>query len=431
MSMRKLTGKAAILAAAIAASAAIPMTANAASSITINSVQQRWPWNNKVDITYTVTNGQHRATGIYAKVDFAITIPGWGTRNVPGNTIGASAEGGPDGETHTVTWTAPEGYKTTECTVVATLSSSDIPSGNDYMIVDLSTGDVTYEGLMQTQELSNSRYNSDDTYKTGSKMVLRKIPKWSDASTLPNHASKLSTLSGYPTGHSAFGYNSPKQWRTDKDYYIGIFKVTSKQYRIVRGETGGDANSCYSVNYATWRNGDTTTSAIVANQNGTFFQRLNYKTGLYFDMPTELMHEIAARAGETAKYIWGEETITQNVATNYMRCTENRNDGNTQKQAKYVVGTLAANNWGLYDMQGIGFDLVRGNCSSSNFQDDDLADRKDPFEVKEENGSDMRGRGGPRVFDSYTDPYSAASNRAGNRTSGAFGYNCRVAYIVE
>lgn len=409
------------------------MAANA-SSITINSVQQRWPWNNKVDITYTVTNGQCRATGVYAKVDFAITIPGYGTTNVPGNTIGASAEGGADGETHTVTWTAPEGYKTTECSIVATLSSSDVPSGNDYMIVDLSTGAVTYEGLMQTQELSNSRYNSDNTYKTGTKMVLRKIPKWSDASTLPNYASKLSTLNGYPTGHSACSsFNSPKQWQTDKDYYIGIFKVTSKQYNIVTGGTSGDSNSCYNITYANWRNGDMTTSAIVANQNGKFLQRLNYKTGLYFDMPTELMHEIAARAGETAKYIWGEETITLNVATNYMRCSNNRDDGNTRQEARYVVGTLSANSWGLFDMQGIGFDLVRGNCPAGKAEsNNNLANRTDPFEVVEENGTHMRGKGGPRMWDAYNNACSAASRRAGNDPSGyAKAYNCRVAYIVE
>ena len=76
MSKGKLTGKAAILAAAIAASVALPMVANA-SSITIDSVQQRWPWNNKVDITYTVTDGQNRAGGIYAGINFAIAIPGF------------------------------------------------------------------------------------------------------------------------------------------------------------------------------------------------------------------------------------------------------------------------------------------------------------------------------------------------------------------
>ena len=54
--------------AAFLLSGAMVVTANAAS-ITIDSVTQRWPWNNKVDITYTVTDGQNVAAGVYAKHD--------------------------------------------------------------------------------------------------------------------------------------------------------------------------------------------------------------------------------------------------------------------------------------------------------------------------------------------------------------------------
>ena len=57
-----------LLSGAMVASAAITTAANAAS-ITIDSVTQRWPWNNKVDITYTVTDGQNVAAGAYAKHD--------------------------------------------------------------------------------------------------------------------------------------------------------------------------------------------------------------------------------------------------------------------------------------------------------------------------------------------------------------------------
>ena len=39
-----------------------------AASVTIDSVTQRWPWNNKVDITYTVTDGQDVGMGIYARI---------------------------------------------------------------------------------------------------------------------------------------------------------------------------------------------------------------------------------------------------------------------------------------------------------------------------------------------------------------------------
>lgn len=38
----------------VAASVALPLAASAAS-VAIDSIAQRWPWNNKVDVTYTVT----------------------------------------------------------------------------------------------------------------------------------------------------------------------------------------------------------------------------------------------------------------------------------------------------------------------------------------------------------------------------------------
>ena len=68
--MRKL-----IAAVAVAAGAIISMAANA-SSITIDSVQQRWPWNNKVDITYTIGGGQDLANGNYQKIVFTTVING-------------------------------------------------------------------------------------------------------------------------------------------------------------------------------------------------------------------------------------------------------------------------------------------------------------------------------------------------------------------
>ena len=91
--MRKL-----IAAGAVVASAIIPMAANA-SSITIDSVTQRWPWNNKLDITYTVSGGQDVAAGVFAKIVFTATIAGQ-TYTIDGvHDIGANASNG----THTVT----------------------------------------------------------------------------------------------------------------------------------------------------------------------------------------------------------------------------------------------------------------------------------------------------------------------------------------
>ena len=46
------------------------------TTIEINSVAQRWPWNNKVDITYTVTGGQDVSVSNFCKVVFNTVING-------------------------------------------------------------------------------------------------------------------------------------------------------------------------------------------------------------------------------------------------------------------------------------------------------------------------------------------------------------------
>ncbi len=112
--------------------AAVAATGANAASVTIDSVTQRWPWNNKIDITYTVTDGQTlTSTGndVYMRLVFNATIGG-NSYTINGvNDIGASASSGQ----HTVTWTPPEDLKVkaSDCTMTATLYSADNPSGDD------------------------------------------------------------------------------------------------------------------------------------------------------------------------------------------------------------------------------------------------------------------------------------------------------------
>jgi len=346
MSMNKL-----IVFAAVAASAAIPMAANAAS-ITIDSVQQRWPWNNKVDITYTVTDGQNRAGGIYAGINFAITIPGYSTQVVSGNSLAASAEtGGPGSRQYTVTWTAPGGVKATSCSVTATLFPTNVPSGNDYMIIDLASGAIIYEGLMATQDESNTRYNTTE-YKS-TKMVLRKVPKWADANTLPNYDT-LAALGGYPTGDNVnfASANPARTWQPNKDYYVGIFLVTQAQYTNLglSNPSKNKTNSGCPVEQVSWseiRGVSSIPDPVPLSATGGFLSRLNYRTQMKsgisgFDLPTYIMAEIATRAGATTVYFWNSDTPDPA----YVVCNENSGG----KSA--VVGSRLPNNWGLYDMSG-------------------------------------------------------------------------------
>ena len=310
--------------------------ASAVDTIAIDSVAQRWPWNNKVDITYTVTGGQELATSNFCKIVFSTVINGT-SHTIDGTTLGASANAGQ----HTVTWTAPDGVRCDNCTMSATLCTTDAPSGNDYMIIDLATGAIAYEGLLATQPESNARYNTD-TYKTD-KLVLRKVPAGG-----PYYVTSSSTRT------------------TDRDYYIGIFSVTRGQFALVGGDSAsgvaveGDKRPMTSVSWGDLRISTTAATSsiptVATADTGTFFQRLMYKTGnkLAFDLPTDMMFVLAARAGVTNKYFWDSDTMDSSKVV----CKENGN-------AIAVVGTCDANNWGLYDVHGNVWEFARDSFKST------------------------------------------------------------------
>ena len=398
-----------------------------ASSITIDSVVQRWPWNNKVDITYTIEGGQDLKLKSYARIIFTATIDGT-PYMIDGRSIGADAS---DGQ-HTATWIPPTSLrvKSLDCTMTAQLLSAEIPSGNDYMIIDLETGEVTYEGRYAdatgATDLtpSTNRYNTA-TYKSD-KMVLKRIPRWADHATLPN-ADKLSGLTGYFVGNNDWANNKPvKYWDTKHDYYIGVFECTYAQYVKLglagdKGYTDANLKALGLVSDTTlvpavkckWndlRGTSVPTDAITPNATGGFFQRLNSKTMTFsnitgFDLPTEIMHEIAQRAGKDAHYYWGE-------IDNYVV------KSTTNNTMPLEVGSKLPNFWGLYDMAGNAAELIRDDTSQSN-----LHDATDPFVPAYNSSSDYAYkrytcfRGGSSNNSTVQDFSSA---KRGSGTQGAY-----------
>ena len=393
---RTLRGMASVY-ALTATIAALTATTEAAS-ITVDSVAQRWPWNNKVDITYTVAGGQDVAGGVYARIVFTANIGGTAYTIDGVHDVGASASDG----THTVTWTLPSGLKATGCTMTARLLSADNPSGDDYMIVDLSTGEITYEGLFATQETSNTRYNTS-TYKT-SKLVLRKVP--------------AGTHRTGTTGTNFREVNTAKEWTTDRDYYIGVFELTRNQYYYVCG--GTNPNSMAPQRSMTWNDfrGETvSTNAVVASATGSFLQRLNYKTGLYFDLPTEVMFEIAMRAGTTGDFYWGGDSVNTDYVYGYTSGYSNPT----------TVGSKKPNAWGLYDMAGNVWNFCLDDNSLAN-----LADATDPFTPAYSGNASRRARGGAYNV-TVTNPFRSPDHTDGanSATASYNSYGYRVAYIVK
>ena len=323
----------------------LALSAIALPTVQVNSVVQRWPWNNKVDITYTVENVETLVDGGYYRVVFTATIPGRAEPIVidGSSDIIAKAVAG----THTVTWTPPEGVFGTGCTMNVDLYEST----GDYMIVDLDTGNYAFEDLRATQAESNARYNTDQN--KGERLVLRKVAKTSE-SAYPD---------GYPTGNNAsYGStNSETTWTTTKDYFIGIFELTSSQYDRIFGTASSSYRPKATVKWHVLRgvgNTASSTSSVTPSATGSgVFQRLCAKTGLYFDMPTELMWEIACRAGEAKLYPWGADDNTNLGDYAWYKA----NSSSAQP-----VGGKLPNNWGLFDMLGNVQEMCRDGNSQSN-----------------------------------------------------------------
>jgi hypothetical protein len=332
---------------------------DAATTITIDNVRQRWPWNNNVDITYTIA-GDDPTVDSVCRVVISTIVDGV-TYTAYNGAVNVNVLPG----TYTVTWTGlPAGVKQSDCKMTARLYSLAPPAGNDYMIVDLVTGAVSYEGLfansdsfggLSGQNLSNARYNVD-RYKS-THMAFRKIP----AGT---YQAKERT--------GAFA-----GWTTDKDYYIGIFCWTTAQYGYVIKRTNGtDATawSDYNRQSRRWNpsqfRGNTnplgsvptyaSVDAAIDSHNWCPLELINAKTGMNFDVPTLLMHEIACRAGTTTTYFWGND---QNLASQYAVC------GITGRSASSAYtdppGTKKPNNWGLYDMVGNDWQWCRNYVNES------------------------------------------------------------------
>ena len=396
-------------------SALATLSATAVPTVEITKVAQRWPWNNKLDITYEVTGGQDVSQNLFRRLVFTAVIDGV-TNVVDGvHDLGANASDG----VHTVTWTAPSGHRTDNCTMSAALYPSGTPSGDDYMIINLETCEVSYEGLLSSQEASNQRYN-DVWYKT-TNMVFRKVAAGGPY-RVGDQATNLSN-------------NTPTNRPTDRAYYIGIYPVTQWQYWKVFGSrpnshvTDSENNISWyrPVTYVRWndlRVAETKPDEdvpLVYSNTGTFLQRLNFITGNKFgiDLPTEIMWEIAARAGCTTPYYWGTDANSRNE---YVVCSDNLGGSDTME-----VGSCKSNDWGLYDVTGNVYEWCRDDSDLAQ-----LADAPDPWTPSSNNNANRRTRGGQAYNNAWNQLYfrvSYRSSTAPNQWSHYIGF--RLAWIVK
>lgn len=297
----------------------------AAPTITGVTAQQRYPWNGKMDISYTVSGDVASHCKNYGLIP---SLKVTATDKVANKTYTATKLSGDtaltDG-THKLVWDLDaQGLAIKSDNVVFNVACDTTEA--TYCVIDLSAGAnaTSYPVTYLAAEPSGGFTNN--TYRT-TKLALRRC----NAGSFKMQGSTTTTLT--------------------KPFYMGVFEVTQKQWALVMGADPcssssygkGDAYPVHYVSYNMIRGSSEGAKwpASSAVDSTSFLGKLQARTKLNFDLPTEAQWEYACRAGTTTTYYWGSS-----MNGDYAWC------GSNSGSKTHPGGGKKPNAWGLYDMSG-------------------------------------------------------------------------------
>ena len=291
-----------------------------------------------------------------------------------------------DAGSHIITWRPDKspwaGHKIAAGGARAVVTAWALDNTPNYMVVDIRPGaqansqkyypaaDYLPGGL-----LANENYRKYD-------LVMRKIMAQGITWTMGSLAEKSRQADR----------ETMQQVTLTNDYYIGVFEFTQSQWQCVDTNRPTPANYltdgamrpvervCYNelrLAAGTSDNNafDVSEAVVKANSwpnppaSGSFLGRLNARTGLDFDLPSDAQWEYACRAGNGEGY-WGDGSpiLADGNDSNMNKLGRYRRNGGFIKtgtdsysspsssvgptNATAIVGSYAPNSWGLYDMHG-------------------------------------------------------------------------------
>ncbi len=336
--------------------------ADESSSIQVLNVRTvpHWPWEGTVDVYYQVECDKEDA-------DLVVSFAGYNADKdevVAMNPAYITGDGFEEDkpvvtgkELHAV-WNAAADLPGYHCEQFAVVVSASYDDGESlYLVVDLSGGSsATSYPYRYTSEAPDT---TSDVCRT-TELWLRKIPAGTFTMGSP------STETGRDSDETQF------QVTLTQDFYIGVFECTQAQYKNIMGTNpsyySGDTRPVEYVSYNTIRGTGSTAGAGWPTYKHTvdsssFMGKLQAKTGLTFDLPTESQWEYACRKKADGTYWATSLNSGKNVTTTGSgsdanlnevgRYSGNASDGKGGYSSNHTkVGSYLPSELGLYDMHG-------------------------------------------------------------------------------
>ena len=336
---------------------------------------------NIVSVSYRLTGAPAVVTfsvetnageGAWLKVPDSATACSWGD---------VSRLVQPDTETDKVFWWRPDacwqGIKVTDASVRLRVTAWPTNNPPDYMACDLAlTNFVRY--YVSAEAVPGGVTN--DIYKTD-RLLMRRIPATGVEWRMGRGIKEQKT----PFDPGMCSYTLPCNVVLSKDYYIGVFEMTQRQFYLftkttpsafskANGYADGDMRPVESMgvdNYSTVTG---------------YLPKLKAITGVDFRLPSEAQWEFACRAGTTEAFYNGSDVLSDADAIAWHK----DNSAVDGTQQTHVVGTREPNAFGLYDMIGNVWEVCRDWWLEQPFG---TADQVDP-EVTQAQSHHVRKGGG-------------------------------------